>query len=195
MSQPRLTLNDFWKMIDHCQSQVQQHSNLGTEHARNEHFLHYLTQQLNQLTPKNVLWFHHHMTRLDSIAWRYDLWAVLHIISGGMSDDAFDYTRAWLIAQGKQMYEATMRNVLVVEQFQKDSGRFVSELEELLSLPETVYEQKTGRSMYSLTDAETVKDHPEDEYPTWATDTVTDAWEDTDLPRLFPQLCKEYGFL
>ena len=122
------------------------------------------------------------------------MWAVLHFISGGMSDDAFDYTRAWLISQGRQMYETTMRNVESLEQFQKD-GRFVSELEELLTLPEEIYEEKTGKSLYALSENELPSENSEDQYPTWAQDTVTEPWEDEDLPRLFPRLCSEYGYL
>lgn len=39
----------------------------------------------------------------DSYANR--LWAAAYVINGGCSDDAFDYFRGWLIAQGREVFE------------------------------------------------------------------------------------------
>jgi hypothetical protein len=198
IQEQRLSLEQFWNLIDYCQlqasantAQQQQHV---TEHERNSKFLSLLTSELFKLTPENIRWFHKHFIHLDTISWRYDLWAVLHIMSGGMSDDAFDYTRAWIIAQGKDFYESTMRDVTSLVPFQRN-GRFVSEMEELLSLPDAVFKQKmNGLSLYDIPEDDQQALPDLDEYPTWAQDTLQEPWEDEDLPRLFPEICQLYGF-
>lgn len=37
-----------------------------------------------------------------------ELWAAAYLINGGASDDAFDYFRGWLIAQGRDVFEAAV---------------------------------------------------------------------------------------
>jgi hypothetical protein len=36
------------------------------------------------------------------------LWAAAWIIAGGLSDDGFAYFKCWLVAQGKEAYEASV---------------------------------------------------------------------------------------
>lgn len=38
-------------------------------------------------------------------AYTWDLWAAAYVIHGGASDDAFEYFRCWLIAQGQDVYD------------------------------------------------------------------------------------------
>ncbi|GEN80498.1 DUF4240 domain-containing protein [Actinotalea fermentans] len=37
-----------------------------------------------------------------------ELWAAAYLINGGASDDGFDYFRGWLIAQGRDTFEAAV---------------------------------------------------------------------------------------
>ncbi len=37
-----------------------------------------------------------------------ELWAAAYLINGGASDDGFDYFRGWLIAQGRDVFEAAV---------------------------------------------------------------------------------------
>jgi len=39
-----------------------------------------------------------------------DLWAAAYVINGGCSDDGFDYFRAWLIAQGRELFERALQD-------------------------------------------------------------------------------------
>src|SRR6266576_2839596 len=39
-----------------------------------------------------------------------DLWAAAYLINGGCSDDGFDYFRAWLIAQGRDVFERALQD-------------------------------------------------------------------------------------
>jgi hypothetical protein len=43
-------------------------------------------------------------------SYRWDLWGAAYLINGGCSDDGFEYFRAWLIAQGRQVFEAALRD-------------------------------------------------------------------------------------
>lgn len=43
-------------------------------------------------------------------SYRRDLWAAAYIINGGCSDDGFDYFRAWLIAQGREVFEQALQD-------------------------------------------------------------------------------------
>ena len=37
-----------------------------------------------------------------------ELWAAAYLVNGGASDDGFDYFRGWLIAQGRDVFEAAV---------------------------------------------------------------------------------------
>lgn len=37
-----------------------------------------------------------------------ELWAAAYLINGGASDDGFDYFRGWLVAQGRDVFEAAV---------------------------------------------------------------------------------------
>ncbi|MEM9971024.1 MAG: DUF4240 domain-containing protein [Pseudomonadota bacterium] len=43
-----------------------------------------------------------------SESYRTDIWALAYILGDGCSDDSFDAFRAWLILQGRAVYEATL---------------------------------------------------------------------------------------
>ncbi|SMQ64345.1 Protein of unknown function [Bacillus sp. OV166] len=38
------------------------------------------------------------------------LWGAAYLIMGGCSDDSFDYFRGWLISQGQEVYEKTLKD-------------------------------------------------------------------------------------
>lgn len=40
-----------------------------------------------------------------AISHRNQLWAAGYLINDGCSDDGFEYFRAWLIAQGREVFE------------------------------------------------------------------------------------------
>jgi uncharacterized protein DUF4240 len=42
---------------------------------------------------------------LMAASYRAPLWAAAYVINGGCSDDAFEYFRCWLIAQGREAFE------------------------------------------------------------------------------------------
>src|SRR5437763_11415291 len=66
--------------------------------------------QLHLLTPAELVAFHLMFNRKMDDADHWDLWAVGYLMNGGCSDDGFAYFRAWLISQGRRVYEAALRD-------------------------------------------------------------------------------------
>lgn len=67
-----------------------------------------LAEILSSLTREELIAFDTlYRDRLDQ-AHHWDLWAAAYILNGGCSDDGFDYFCDWLIAQGREVYEAAL---------------------------------------------------------------------------------------
>jgi len=74
----------------------------------------------------------------------WKIWALAYIIRRGCGDDAFDYFKAWVISKGQETFE-DVKNLNISElkkHFNEDP-----QLEEMFSLAENVYENKTGELM------------------------------------------------
>ena len=70
-----------------------------------------------------------------------DLWAAAYIINGGCSDDGFDYFRAWLIAQGREVFERALADPETLVEVATPEV----ELELFMYAPVKAYEARTGR--------------------------------------------------
>jgi hypothetical protein len=88
---------------------------------------------------------------LMAISYRQDLWAAAYLINGGASDDGFDYFRGWLIAQGRQTFEAVLDDVdsladLPPVILAAQTGDEL-ESESILSVVWTAYRRATGANL------------------------------------------------
>lgn len=76
------------------------------------------------------------------------LWAAAYLINGGASDDGFDYFRGWLIAQGRDVFEAAvaepdgLAEVPAVRAAMAEGVELESEA--MLAVAWDVYESLTG---------------------------------------------------
>jgi hypothetical protein len=112
--------------------------------------------------------------QLDSLL-HWDVWALGHVAMGGCSDDAFDYFRCWLILQGKRVVSTARDDVEKLKRL--PSG--ILEAEALLSLPGAAYESRSGKPLLLATrKARPVKG---------------EEWEESDLKKRYPILCKLYA--
>ncbi len=75
---------------------------------------------------------------------RWEIWALAYIVRRGCGDDAFDYFKAWVISKGKEAFE-DIKNLNILEL--KKHFDEEPQLEEMFSLAENVYENKTGELM------------------------------------------------
>jgi hypothetical protein len=75
---------------------------------------------------------------------RWEHWALAYIVRRGCGDDEFDYFRLWAISKGQIPFEAIkqLKTAKLKHIFDEDP-----QLEELLYLAETEYENKTGEIM------------------------------------------------
>ena len=78
-------------------------------------------------------------------ACRSDVWALAYLLRGGGSDDSFTDFRAWLIMQGRDVFEGALANPdgFDVGLFTSDSNGCLT----LLDAPDVAYELRTGGAM------------------------------------------------
>lgn len=96
------------------------------------------------VTAQQIFW------TLMAGSYRAPLWAAAYVINGGCSDDAFDYFRGWLIAQGRAVYESvladpdTLAGLPVVQQAATDWTEL--DCEAMLDAAGRAYEKATGEA-------------------------------------------------
>lgn len=141
----------------------------------------WLKRRLLQMPPEQSLRFHALVHGYEDAANRYGLWSVASLIKEyGCSDDGFIDFRAWLIAQGREIYMAALENpdslseVPVYEDCTFEVFSYVGDY---------AYEEQTGRSAYydcteemietALAEvSQEIKYHPMIKYPLDIPDTM-----------------------
>jgi len=108
--------------------------------------------------------------------YHWDLWALAYIAQGGCSDDAFEGFRAWLILQGREIFELALTDIRKI--LSKVPAGLGTQAEGLLSVAAIAYERRTGKflqprriSSYKL---------------------KGDQWEEHELETRYPEVCKYY---
>ena len=96
-----MTTDQFWDLIDEAIKRAP-----DDLEARNR-AMEYL---LGTLPPGGWNSFGQKFYEIDSAAYTWALWGAAYQINGGCSDDGFDYFRAWLISQGRAVYEGALAN-------------------------------------------------------------------------------------
>jgi hypothetical protein len=69
-----------------------------------------LEAELEVLSHDEFAGFVAHFSRHHSEACRHDLWAVAYVVMGGCGDDSFMDFRTWLVARGRSVYAAALRD-------------------------------------------------------------------------------------
>ncbi len=128
-----MDLEGFWKLIEESRLRA----------SGREEFLERLSARLRRQNPKDILAFDHHLDRLRSSAYRWDLWGAAYLMNGGCTDDGFEYFCAWLIAQGRETWELSLRDPDSLASFPSPNA----ELEELLYVARDAYEAKMGHEL------------------------------------------------
>jgi len=97
------------------------------------------------LEPAEIEEFQRLLRLFLDLTYHWDLWAVAYAARGGCGDDEFEYFRAWLILQGKDVYEAAVTDPLRWATGPTFEG--ASQCEELLYAAPNAYLSKVGREM------------------------------------------------
>jgi Protein of unknown function (DUF4240) len=69
-----------------------------------------LVDVLRELPASEIVAFQQTLEELLAESFRYTLWGAAVLINAGCSDDGFEDFRGWLIAQGRQVYEAALQD-------------------------------------------------------------------------------------
>ena len=90
----------FWQTIDEARTQA----------GNWEEMVEPLVDSLEQLDVSEILLWQQIFNEYQTLSYKSKLWAAAYIINGGCSDDGFDYFRAWLTAQGKNVFMASLND-------------------------------------------------------------------------------------
>lgn len=156
----------FWELIE---------SNRNASEDKMD-FIEKLSHQLEGFKPIEIKRFERiFLTKYQELN-RWDIWALAYISRRGCGDDAFDYFKAWVISKGEKVFD-DIKSLKLSEL--KDHFNEDPQLEEMVSLSENVYENKTGEWMPALR-VKTQK-------------MIGTQWREDNLEMEYPELWKIFG--
>jgi len=161
---------EFWTII----------SKMSSEEDLDEK-IEILEKELLSYKPEELISFEKHMHQLLSESYSWDLWGAAYIINGGCSDDSFDYFRAWLIAQGQEVYENAVKNPDSLADYSRLEEDV--EFEDLLYICGSVYEEKTGNEI-------SLESGHEKENPDLGENRDFD--DENEMNKRYPKLCAAF---
>ncbi|WP_444908458.1 DUF4240 domain-containing protein [Microbulbifer sp. TRSA005] len=136
-----------------------------------------LVEAVSKLTPNEIIAFKQKQCELNDLTYRWDIWAVAYILNGGCSDDGFTYFRSGLILGGREKFEATLTNPESLADWLPEDF----EAEDFMYIANDAYEKVTGEEFpYDRLNYE------------GQDDPLGEAWDEDDLPKLYPDLCNKY---
>jgi len=126
---------EFWRLTE----KTRPRDNNTRQHAQ------ILTETLALLDPSEILSFASHSYQFHLEAYRCDLWSAIYEIDGGCGDDSFMDFRAWLIAQGQDVFETVLADPEYLGEIM-GRGCFMF-CEPFGSVAERAYHQRTGNDI------------------------------------------------
>jgi hypothetical protein len=142
-----------------------------------------LVKLLAERTPDEIIAFDEQLYRRRLESFRWDLWAVAYIVHGGCSNDCFDYFRGWLIAQGRQYFEAALTQA--EHAADRISRGQWAQCEGILYVADEAYQQRTGHElpMSAVPRADILIGEP-----------AGQRWDEGDVACLYPGLWRRFGW-
>jgi len=174
----------FWQIIDEAREQA----------GNWEDMIEPLANALENLDDMEIFRWQQIYDVYQNLSYKNKLWAAAYIINGGCSDDGFDYFRAWLTAQGKDVFIAALNDpeTLADADILGESAEF----EEIIGIAPDSYFNKHGiEPDYDYFYNELEKNPLSDAKKTEITAEIKYApdidkeWEEEDLKEWLPKLC------
>lgn len=141
-----MSKSDFWGLIAGAKKECGQ--NMGSS-------INWLTSQLIARGPQQTQDFTHIMDGYMSLSYQYGLWTAASLMcENGCSDDGFIDFRAWLIAQGEEIYLAALADPDSLADVEAYGG---CQFEELPYTGNETMKYLTGKDIYENTDPDAYK--------------------------------------
>ncbi len=163
---------EFWNIVEQSKN----------KENNQEKQLEKLKLILKNYSSDDIVSFDLIFTQKSNDLYNWDLWAIAYIINQGCSDDSFTDFRNWIISRGKDFFTQALIHPKKLGEI-IDIGEDIF-FEEIYYVAGDLYEEKTGEDLINFMDRyPKVPDEPEGEY-----------WEEDDLEKLYPKLCKKFGW-
>lgn len=143
-----------------------------------------LVNSLAQKSPAQINQFGTWFNKFHGDSYTSDLWAMAYTLNGGCSDDAFDYYRAWLIGQGKELFYQMCRPPEEIADELTVEMDLYDEDESLLSVAYDAWQKNTGKDDY-------YSQPPAFEFDGPINFEFT--WEEDNLDTTFPKFYAKFG--
>ena len=127
----------FWKIIKRARSEAGGDPELTAELVQ---------EQLTEIPAPEIESFDAILSSKIAAAYTWKLWGAAYLMNGGCSDDCFEYFRGWLVAQGREVYEAAVADPdSLANAADPENDR--NECEDILYVAMRAYEGVTGRQL------------------------------------------------
>ncbi|MCB9452552.1 MAG: DUF4240 domain-containing protein [Anaerolineaceae bacterium] len=163
-----MNYEEFWGLIDKTSS---------ASHGDGDMQADLLVNELIHLSTDEILRFNEIFQEYMDRAYNRDLWAAAYIINCGCSSDGFMDFRAWLIGQGRIIFENALSDpeslIDVV------TPQTVTLVQKLMNVAKHAYVVKKGVAMPSTSHS--------------IPDLIGDKWDESILSQKYPRLHDRFG--
>ncbi len=134
--------SEFWELIDSTREAAE-----GDPAEQAD----LLVDRLTELDPDAVTDFACHFESRMDRAYRMDLWGAAWVLLDGVSDDAFDSFRSWLVGQGRTVFEGALHEPDDLAELLADFDEETDgEADDLAFAADEAYERLTGLKLPEL---------------------------------------------
>ena len=141
-----MSKSDFWELIAGAKKECGQNMDASSQ---------WLYEQLAARSPQQAQDFHDILYGYLNLSYQYGLWTAASLMcENGCSDDGFIDFRAWLIAQGEEVYMAALADPDSLADVEAYGG---CQFEELLYTGNETMKHLTGKDAYENTDPDAYK--------------------------------------
>jgi len=177
----------FWKIMDYAFAKAKFDNKIKGQA---------ILEQLIKLTPEQIQEFEIIFQQMNLKANTWNNMAAQTIIEGGSSDDRFFYFRCWLISLGKYHFDESLKNpdhlADIDIPINKNYGYGEVLFEELIPMSDNAYQIVTKKDPMKDTTFPREFAQSRGLFFDSRGDTKGVEWEDEDLPKIAPKLCKKF---
>lgn len=159
---------EFWRLVDASRSPTGAIASVEL-----------FRQHLIKLPADEIVRLDQELHRQLARAYSWEVWGAAYLINGGCSDDCFEYFRAWLIMQGRTVFEKTLIDPDSLAGYSQLTQP--AELEDALGVARDAYHQVTGTELNSA-----LVRRPD----------LGNGWDfddNAEMQKRYPRLCQKFG--